>query len=241
MKDFIIDLYSNDNFTLWLTIALVVLIVLFFGKKDKKLQETQKLAKVSDGFKEETKAEPVEVTATPEAKEEAKAIPEPTTEVTMEVVEPTIANSDSSVSEEKVAEAKEETETEETDDDFTIPEVKEIAFDEINNSLEKELSELENLKNEFNNIELPKTDDIIKPADAPEASKPVEEKEESQEEVKEPAKTSPQVFSSVFVNKEEDDMELPTLKEEPKKEEKVPSTNFDLNNLNGESYDLNDK
>ena len=47
LKDFILKMYSNDNFTLYLTIALVVLIilffiVLFFGKKDKKLQETQK-------------------------------------------------------------------------------------------------------------------------------------------------------------------------------------------------------
>ncbi len=233
MKDFIIDLYSNDNFTLWLTIALVILIVLFFivlffGKKDKKLQEMQKLAKVSDGFKEETKAEPVEVAVTPEEKV-IEEIPEPTTEVTMDVVTPSETKAEENTNaKESTTELKEKPE-----EDFTIPEVKEIAFDEINDSLEKELSELENLKNEFNNIELPKADDVIKPVVAPEDPKPVEE-------TKEVPQARPQVFSSVFVNKEEDDMELPTLKEEPK-EEKVNETNFDLNNINGESYDLNDK
>ena len=47
MMDFIYDLYQNDNFVLYLTIALVILVilfvvVLFFGKKDQKLEETKK-------------------------------------------------------------------------------------------------------------------------------------------------------------------------------------------------------
>ena len=51
MMDFIYELYKNDNFTLYLTIALVVLIILFvivffFGKKDHKLEETKRLQKI---------------------------------------------------------------------------------------------------------------------------------------------------------------------------------------------------
>ena len=59
MKDFIYGLYQNDNFTLILVIALVVLIiafvvVYFFGKKDQKLEETKRLQKIDlDAFKQE--------------------------------------------------------------------------------------------------------------------------------------------------------------------------------------------
>ena len=46
MKDFIYGLYQNDNFTLILVIALVILIIAFvlvwfLGKKDQKLEETK--------------------------------------------------------------------------------------------------------------------------------------------------------------------------------------------------------
>ena len=66
MMDFIYDLYQNDNFVLYLTIALVILVVLFvvvlfFGKKDQKLEETKRLQKLElDTFKEE-KTEPTKV------------------------------------------------------------------------------------------------------------------------------------------------------------------------------------
>ena len=60
MMDFIYDLYQNDNFVLYLTIALVILVilfvvVLFFGKKDQKLEETKRLQKIEldNAFKEE--------------------------------------------------------------------------------------------------------------------------------------------------------------------------------------------
>ena len=62
MMDFIYELYQNDNFVLYLTIALVILIILFvlvliFGKRDQKLEETRKLQKieVDNAFKEEKK------------------------------------------------------------------------------------------------------------------------------------------------------------------------------------------
>ena len=86
MKDFIYGLYQNDNFTLILVIALVVLIiafvlVYFFGKKDQKLEETKRLQKIElDAFKKvEEKPEKVEVT-----KEEVKEnVPEVSNEVTV--------------------------------------------------------------------------------------------------------------------------------------------------------------
>ena len=60
MVDFIYELYQNDNFVLYLTISLVILIILFvlvliFGKHDQKLEETRKLQKieVDNAFKEE--------------------------------------------------------------------------------------------------------------------------------------------------------------------------------------------
>lgn len=80
MMDFIYKLYSYDNFTLYLTIALIVLVILFvlvfiFGKKDQKLEETKRLQKIElektqklelekqaeVAFKEETLATAVEV------------------------------------------------------------------------------------------------------------------------------------------------------------------------------------
>ena len=66
MKNFIYGLYQNDNFTLILVIALVVLIiafvlVYFFGKKDQKLEETKRLQKIElDAFKK-VEEEPVKV------------------------------------------------------------------------------------------------------------------------------------------------------------------------------------
>ena len=86
MKDFIYGLYQNDNFTLILVIALVVLVIAFvliyfFGKKDQKLEETKRLQKIElDAFKKvEEKPEKVEVT-----KEEVKEnVPEVSNEVTV--------------------------------------------------------------------------------------------------------------------------------------------------------------
>ena len=247
MKDFILNLYGNDNFTLYLTIALVVLVVLFlvvlfFGKKDKKLQETQKLQKVTDTFKEEKTEEKVEVAKNeikeePDvSKEQAKletkmektqvlpvleteakieSIPEPKEEVKEKVIEP-----------EMPQEKKKE--------NFDFSNIKEPNYDEINNSLEKELTELENLKKEINSLEIP------------EVEKKPEEKEELKKE-KTPA--SQQVFSSVFVNKPAvDDFELPTLKEEVKEEKKkepVDENNeikaFSFDDISGETYNLENK
>ena len=81
MMDFIYELYQNDNFVLYLTIALVILIILFvlvliFGKRDQKLEETKRLQKIDvDAFKEEQPKEEVKVEVpTPEIKEEVKPV-----------------------------------------------------------------------------------------------------------------------------------------------------------------------
>ena len=63
MLDFIYDLYKNDNFILYLTIALGVLLLLFFivlifGKKDQKLEETRRLERLNiDKTKNDVKEE----------------------------------------------------------------------------------------------------------------------------------------------------------------------------------------
>ena len=92
MKDFIYELYQNDNFTLYLTIALVILIILFvivffFGKKDEKLEETKRLQKIElDTFKKEEEAPAkleVKEETKPQEKEEIKPIETVNEEVTV--------------------------------------------------------------------------------------------------------------------------------------------------------------
>lgn len=258
MKDFILELYSNDNFTLYLTIALVVLvllffIVLFFGNKDKKLQKTNALPKVDNSFKEESIAEKVEIESSKEENEipekENVVVQDPIIEDEKTEVLP-IINEDvnlesNTISEpelntvteepkevtETIFEPEKETENKETEE-FNL---KEINFEEISDNLEKELTELENLKNEFNSIEIPNTEVNKK------------ETEELPQEKKEP-----QVFSSVFVNKNEEDFELPTLKEETKEEKseqneapleenKSEIKTFSFDDISGETYNLDNK
>ena len=97
MMDFIYELYQNDNFVLYLTIALVILIVLFvlvliFGKRDQKLEETKRLQKIDvDAFKEEKNDEVAKVEVKEEKQENvtlesAENKEEVTTEVTEEKV-----------------------------------------------------------------------------------------------------------------------------------------------------------
>ncbi|MBQ6841495.1 MAG: hypothetical protein IJO63_05220 [Bacilli bacterium] len=73
MKEFILGLYSNENFPIYLGVIIIVLVIAFFvvlflGKKDKKkIEETQRLQKINvDAFKETTVPTNVAVPA-PEA------------------------------------------------------------------------------------------------------------------------------------------------------------------------------
>lgn len=303
MMNFIYELYQNDNFVLYLTIALVILIVLFvlvliFGKRDQKLEETKRLQKIDvDAFKEEKKDEvKVEVPAKePEEikTEKVEEVKEEIKPVTME--EPKVAKSifddtqvlpiadkveNKATDEEikvttfepiKVEEKQEEPAVEEANNKevnkplidieeeskpINIKELDEINFDDIN--LEKDLGELENIKNEFDSIKIPEVKEV--------KEEKKEEKVIERNETK-PFKPSPQVFSSVFVKKEEpvveevkeeikteekpkvnlfsiqddeEEIELPPLKstEEKKEETKEEVKTFSFDDISGETYNI---
>ena len=304
MMDFIYELYQNDNFVLYLTIALVILIILFvlvliFGKRDQKLEETKRLQKIDvDAFKEEQPKEKVKVEVpTPEIKEEVKPVLEEpkeeqkvteeetpkaksifddtqvlpikkTTEIeNAEEINVTTFEPKASVTEEIAIEPKKEekkevikplVDIEEEDKPINIKELDEINFDDIN--LEKDLDEIENIKKEFNSIEIPKIKEEKE-------DKVVEEKKETKA-----YKPGPQIFSSVFVNKEapkeevkeeipktevketpkpktslfsiqdddEETIELPPLKKTETKEEspKTETKTFSFDDITGETYNI---
>ncbi len=250
MKDFIYGLYQNDNFTLILVIALVVLIiafvvVYFFGKKDQKLEETKRLQKIElDAFKQEEKVpEKVEV------KEELKKEDEVKETINEDVnVTEFIPDVKEEIEEEVNIPLKKEEEVKPLFKDHEEEEkpisINELASDLEDEKLESDLSSLESIKNEFNSINIP----------------------EVKEEIEKPVfKPSPQIFSSVFVDKneenivsnneeehvteikkeqkpmdaklfsiiddeDEEDIELPSLKNE--------EVTNDLDKINGEVYNL---
>lgn len=250
MKDFIYGLYQNDNFTLILVIALVVLIiafvvVYFFGKKDQKLEETKRLQKIElDAFKqEENVPEKVEV------KEELKKEDE----------EKETINEDVNVTE-FIPDVKEEIEEE-----VNIPlkkeenvrplfkdheeEEKPISINELSSDLEDEklendLSSLESIKNEFNSINIPEVkEEIEKPVFKPSpqifSSVFVDKKEENivsnneeehVTEIKKEQKPIDAKLFSIIDDEDEEDIELPSLKNE--------EVTNDLDKINGEVYNL---
>lgn len=252
MKDFIYGLYQNDNFTLILVIALVVLIiafvvVYFFGKKDQKLEETKRLQKIElDTFKQEEKVpEKVEV------KEELKKEDE----------EKETINEDVNVTE-FIPDVKEKIEEEE---EVNIPlnkeekvkplfkdheeEEKPISINELSNDLEDEklendLSSLESIKNEFNSINIPEVkEEIEKPVFKPSpqifSSVFVDKKEENivsnneeehVTEIKKEQKPMDAKLFSIIDDEDEEDIELPSLKNE--------EVTNDLDKINGEVYNL---
>lgn len=201
--DFIAKLYETDNFTTILTVVIVLLIILFFvilifGKKDQKLEETKRLQKIDlDGFKEEDKkAVKVEAEVKKEKvveKEEVKPVDD--LEATMTIFKPEI----------EAALEKEEVKETDTKEMIVSPVQEDDAtLDEIESELETGLNNLQKIKNEFKDIEIPEVE--IK-------------KEKVKEEKKEEKGANTQVFSSVYVNKsdfapeeDEDDFDLPTLK-----------------------------
>ena len=191
MKDFIYGLYQNDNFTLILVIALVVLIiafvvVYFFGKKDQKLEETKRLQKIElDAFKQEEKApEKVEV------KEELKKEDEEKETINEDVnVTEFIPDVKEEIEEEVNIPLKKEEEVKPLFKDHEEEEkpisINELSSDLEDEKLENDLSSLESIKNEFNSINIP----------------------EVKEEIEKPVfKPSPQIFSSVFVDKKEENI-----------------------------------
>lgn len=217
MKDFIYGLYQNDNFTLILVIALIILIIAFvlvwfLGKKDQKLEETKRLQKIElDAFKKEEEI-PVKMEVAEEIKEEPKeVVPEINNDVNVTEFIPDVKEEVKedielpALEENKVESKPLFRDVEEEKNPISInelPDVKTFSIEDEN--LENDLNSLESIKNEFDSINIP----------------------EVKEEEKTVFKPSPQIFSSVFVDKNEENMvsnnesvhvtEIP--KEEPKKE-----------------------
>lgn len=248
MKDFIYGLYQNDNFTLILVIALVVLIiafvvVYFFGKKNQRLEETKRLQKIDlDAFKQEEKApEKVEV------KEEVKNEPE-VKEIVNEDVNVTefIPDIKEEIEEEVNIPLKEEVKPlfKDHEEEEKPISINELASDLEDEKLENDLSSLESIKNEFNSINIPEVKEevekpVFKPSPQIFSSVFVDKKEENivsnneeehVTEIKKKEKPMDAKLFSIINDEDEDDIELPSLKNE--------ETTNDLDKINGEVYNL---
>lgn len=249
MKDFIYGLYQNDNFTLILVIALVVLIiafvvVYFFGKKDQKLEETKRLQKIElDAFKQEEKVpEKVEV------KEELKKEDEEKETINEDVnVTEFIPDVKEEIEEEVNIPLKEEEvkplfkDHEEEEKPISI---NELANDLEDEKLENDLSSLESIKNEFNSINIPEVKEemekpVFKPSPQIFSSVFVDKKEENivsnneeehVTEIKKEQKPMDAKLFSIIDDEDEEDIELPSLKNE--------EVTNDLDKINGEVYNL---
>lgn len=251
MKDFIYGLYQNDNFTLILVIALVVLIiafvvVYFFGKKDQKLEETKRLQKIElDAFKQEEKVpEKVEV------KEELKKEDEVKETINEDVnVTEFIPDVKEKIEEEEVnIPLKKEEEVKPLFKDHEEEEkpisINELSSDLEDEKLENDLSSLESIKNEFNSINIPEVkEEIEKPVFKPSpqifSSVFVDKKEENivsnneeehVTEIKKEQKPMDAKLFSIIDDEDEEDIELPSLKNE--------EVTNDLDKINGEVYNL---
>lgn len=251
MKDFIYGLYQNDNFTLILVIALVVLIiafvvVYFFGKKDQKLEETKRLQKIElDAFKQEEKVpEKVEV------KEELKKEDEEKETINEDVnVTEFIPDVKEKIEEEEVnIPLKKEEEVKPLFKDHEEEEkpisINELSSDLEDEKLENDLSSLESIKNEFNSINIPEVkEEIEKPVFKPSpqifSSVFVDKKEENivsnneeehVTEIKKEQKPMDAKLFSIIDDEDEEDIELPSLKNE--------EVTNDLDKINGEVYNL---
>lgn len=250
MKDFIYGLYQNDNFTLILVIALVVLIiafvvVYFFGKKDQKLEETKRLQKIElDAFKqEENVPEKVEV------KEELKKEDEVKETIKEDVnVTEFIPDVKDEIEEEVNIPLKKEENVRPLFKDHEEEE-KPISINELSSNLENEklendLSSLESIKNEFNSINIPEVKEemekpVFKPSPQIFSSVFVDKKEENivsnneeehVTEIKKEQKPMDAKLFSIIDDEDEEDIELPSLKNE--------EVTNDLDKINGEVYNL---
>lgn len=250
MKDFIYGLYQNDNFTLILVIALVVLIiafvvVYFFGKKDQKLEETKRLQKIElDAFKqEENVPEKVEV------KEELKKEDEVKETIKEDVnVTEFIPDVKDEIEEEVNIPLKKEENVRPLFKDHEEEEkpisINELSSDLEDEKLENDLSSLESIKNEFNSINIPEVkEEIEKPVFKPSpqifSSVFVDKKEENivsnneeehVTEIKKEQKPMDAKLFSIIDDEDEEDIELPSLKNE--------EVTNDLDKINGEVYNL---
>lgn len=282
MQNLLNDIYSIDNIITYIIMAIVALVILFiiiliFGKKDQKLEETKRLElmnknlddkKDEDAFKQENtegvKLEKEQIhekypdillpSSNQSEKENSNIIKEvqPLEEEVEKDEEPTVSIPFEKFNETPILKKKEEVplvinQEPEIPTIFEKQEI-EIAEDPIN----VELKEFTPKKDDFQLPEI-KLDDI--------KLKPEENKIEIMEEKThyerpntgyEGTLPRPQIFSSVYVEKKEEepeiieitenttedddlDFELPQLKSEPKKEEPT----FSFESLTGEKYNIN--
>lgn len=256
MDNFLNNLYSYDNFGIYLIIAIVILVILFFlilffGKKDKKnreLEETKRLQKLNpDLFKLDDEKDKVE--SIPENKIEEEEIKPIINE------EESIIDNGPTIIDENISENNE---AEEIKPILTKEEEKPLVIEEepliIEEKKEEELPEIP----AYNPSEIAKEVEEIK-----EENKEVEHINEPEEKVEKTTTPNVEVFSSVYVPKEEfpkveeeklvidnedDEFELPALKtdeeeeliSEPQKQKENNSfSSVDLDSIAGESYNIN--
>lgn len=250
MKDFIYGLYQNDNFTLILVIALVVLIiafvvVYFFGKKDQKLEETKRLQKIElDAFKQEEKV-PEKVEVKKELKKEDEVKETINEDVNVTEFIPDVKEE---IEEEVNIPLKKEEEVKPLFKDHEEEEkpisINELSSDLEDEKLENDLSSLESIKNEFNSINIPEVKEemekpVFKPSPQIFSSVFVDKKEENivsnneeehVTEIKKEQKPMDAKLFSIIDDEDEEDIELPSLKNE--------EVTNDLDKINGEVYNL---
>lgn len=256
MDNFLNNLYSYDNFGIYLIIAIVILVILFFlilffGKKDKKnreLEETKRLQKLNpDLFKLDDEKDKVE--SIQENKIEEEEIKPIINE------EESIIDNGPTIIDENISENNE---AEEIKPILTKEEEKPLVIEEepliIEEKKEEELPEIP----AYNPSEIAKEVEEIK-----EENKEVEHINEPEEKVEKITTPNVEVFSSVYVPKEEipkveeeklvidnedDEFELPALKtddeeeliSEPQKQKENNSfSSVDLDSIAGESYNIN--
>ena len=257
MDNFLNNLYSYDNFGIYLIIAIVILVILFFlilffGKNDKKnreLEETKRLQKLNpDLFKLDDEKDKVE--SIQENKIEEEEIKPILTKEEESIIDngPTIINENIS----------ENNEAEEIKPILTKEEEKPLVIEEepliTEEKKEEELPEIP----AYNPSEIAKEVEEIK-----EEIKEVEHIDDPEEKVEKTTTPNVEVFSSVYVPKEEipkveeeklvidnedDEFELPALKtdeeeeliSEPQKQKENNSfSSVDLDSIAGESYNIN--
>ena len=229
MKDFLLNLYSNDNFVLYLTVSLCVLIMLFvivfvFGKNAPKKKKDVKPSKkpITDTFKEEEKTDKIEIKKDKLDDKEEKMIEH-------EQI-PILPN------------------TEEKEDIVSVYEPMELTNPLVNNTPEektedvdfqKELSEFRKLQEEYNKLKIEDDNNrsrVVEQTSYQAKATPVQVKEEVPEK---------NISIDIKIDDEED-FDMPVLKNKTEEEVKTAAT-LEQNNdkpktfdeLFGETYNIN--
>ena len=237
MEELLNKLFSYDNFSLYLTIAIVVLIILFiiilfFGKKDQKereLEATKRLQQINEEntFKEESEVAKVEIAPNTEKLENDTIIVPKIEDIKVDNNGEIESNNEQ---ETVLPIINNDLQVEENNNPFNEP-----IFEKVEET-PLVLSDTVEENHEEVNVPVFNFDTVIK--DAEEVKK--EEEIKKEEEV---PLVNPQIFSSVYAPQKEEDedveMELPSLKKEEEVIEKPILNDYNLNDLSGETYNIN--